>query len=791
MTAWLIVMASLAAAPRAAQAQTLNRAPLWAVVPFGNTSGYGGSEVGVQAADGFVVELSKTNKYDVVSRADTNAAIANDDLVEPLDNIGLQKLSRDLGSDAVATGTVETVTFSDNPRRATVSVVVEVVDRISGELINGAVASGTSTPRPIPTDDDTLVNQAVENADFDAVRQITTFNLPRATVLLHRDPGTVTLNKGTQDGIFDGLSMLVTRNGSEVGRVQVSDATADESDATVTEQGLGIQPQDVATAIYHLPPFSIGPDHRLHVISAPTALPVGENNDDLPHNSTRQLFSGVPGILLGIGAAVAAVALATNGASGTSEGTNAIGGGRTGGATAEIDQSNVVSLFGLQAGTAASDNSDFVPLRIHVVFSPGQLGGNPGTIQYHVYRSPQPSVLSATNFGTSTLLDDIGSVPAFSPASPSNTYDSAADLPAVNVYKPYSVNDHELNNAFFYGVTTTTTTTTTGTGGTITASGVIPDTGLNIGDRVQYAIEGLYDVPDLTTGTSPAGTTVSIGSPQVGTTNTTTNATTTGSTTTTTGLTTVVGLIYSLSELVYSNYVTYLQPVILRSTNAAVYPFTTANQNSGTPAVDSYFGSAGPRSVVVTVDEVYGGTASVLDYALEFSTDPSFNSNVARYTTTAPNSGDGVNFRRGPAFSFGSVDLTSISQFQNARAIYVRVGVRDQRNGSDENVNPYIYSTADPANSSGGVLPSFLLPSNATVTTLARAAVATNGVPILTPKFTFIPHRQSIASGVDSAAIQVPGAHPWMTPSQTPHAGIGTTAHPTVGNPSGSLRPTR
>jgi TolB-like protein len=159
---WLAVGGAFLAAPRAAQAQTLNRAPLWAVVPFENESGYGQADIGVQASDGFVVELSKTNKYDVVSRSDTQQAISSNGLVEPLDTIGLQQLSRDLDADAVATGTVKTIAFTSNPRRAIVSVVIRVVDKISGELINGAVATGTSTPRAIPdNDDDAQVDQAI------------------------------------------------------------------------------------------------------------------------------------------------------------------------------------------------------------------------------------------------------------------------------------------------------------------------------------------------------------------------------------------------------------------------------------------------------------------------------------------------------------------------------------------------------------------------------------------------------------------------------------------------------
>jgi hypothetical protein len=778
---WLAVGGAFLAAPRAAQAQTLNRAPLWAVVPFENESGYGQADIGVQASDGFVVELSKTNKYDVVSRSDTQQAISSNGLVEPLDTIGLQQLSRDLDADAVATGTVKTIAFTSNPRRAIVSVVIRVVDKISGELINGAVATGTSTPRAIPdNDDDALVDQAIENADFDAVKQITTFNLPRATVLIHQDPGTVTLNKGTQDGLYNGLNMLVTRNGSEVGRVRVSDASADESYATVVQQGLGIQPQDVATAIYALPSYTVV-DNRLHVGAIDNTAP--SNDDYLPHNSSRNLFTGAGGVLVALGAAVGLVALASNGHGSSSSGTNALGGGRTGGVTANLDP-NPVTLAQIDPFSNASSNGNFVPLRIAINFSPGQLGDYAGTIEYHIYRNPQPDLLVGTNFvPVTSAIGGVGRIPAFSPASPSGTYDSADELPIVAVYKPTSLDDHIVDFSVFYTVPA----------GATTPELPLISTGLNVGDRVNYTVEGLYAVTDITTGTSPGGTLVDQGTPIIST--NTSTSTSTGSTSTTgtassgTAASSTTGVIYSLSETVDSNYVTYLQPVILRSTNASFYPLPPANTNSATPTTDSYFASNGPSSVNVTVDSVFGGTATTLAYALEFSTDPAFGSNVARYTATVPNSGQSVNFREGQAFSFGNINLRSISAFQNATAIYVRVGVRDTRDG-DESQSPYLWSTVDLNQGIGGTLPSYLLPSNPAAPAAKKALVATNGVTVLTPKFSFITHRQAPAIGADVPAIALNSARPFLTPSETPHATISQTEHPTAGGSNGGLRPT-
>jgi len=236
-----ILMMWMAAAP-SARADELTRSGQtpWAVIDFDNHSGYGGNEVGRQASDALVVELGKSNHYDVTPRDDIDSGMTTLGQSYPLDTIGLQKLGRQIGVDGMVTGEVASVQFSNSPRRATATVVVRVVDTVTGELINGALVQGTSTPRPISShDDDSLVNQAIDNAAFLAVRQIQAFTLPKATVLNNEDEVSILLNKGSRDGLYEGLNMIVLRNGSEVGRIRVTNVSADQSDAVVTRRLYG------------------------------------------------------------------------------------------------------------------------------------------------------------------------------------------------------------------------------------------------------------------------------------------------------------------------------------------------------------------------------------------------------------------------------------------------------------------------------------------------------------------------------------------------------------------------
>ena len=623
-----VLLAWMLAASQPAQAQTLNRLPTWAVVSFVNTTGYGGNEVGIEAADGFVVELGKSNKYDVLPRAQTQQAIADLGLVEPLNTIGLQKLARSLEGDAVATGEVAGVSFRDNPRRATVTLVIRVVDRVSGELVNGAVAKGTSTPRPGAfNDDDALVNEAIANADFEAVRQISAFNLPRATVLIHGDPTHVTLNKGSQEGLYNGLNMVVTRNGSEVGRIRVSSVEADEADATVTDQGLGINTQDIATAIYQLPSISSAQGGNVEV---------SQSNHNVDSTTTgggsaRGFFSGPIGAILAGAVGVGIFALASGGRGGSSSGSNAIGGGRLGG------QSAAITFSGAQGITAPYDNpvdfSSFIPEAVQINWNNGNLEGT-SILQYQVYRDPEPPVLqSGINFQTPTATtNEIGVLPIFA-GNALMFLDSVQDVGPLFVQKPDPVSNTNTPIAGNFYESMFPAPTPTNPNATITGQFPILGTGLLFGDRPRYRIEALYSVPNINTTT---GTTTGTG---------TTGTTTTGTTTTTTGT-----LIYSLSEPVYTNYVSYIAPVVLSETitptttttggvtaTTGTYPHVTASTLAPGTADNDVFGlSTGPDNIIVVFRSIYLNSGGGVEYVLDFSTDPNFSSNVHRYHETGP-----------------------------------------------------------------------------------------------------------------------------------------------------------
>lgn len=661
---WPALLGLLAGGPKA-HAQTLTRSaqPLWGVLDFENRSGYGGAEVGRIASDAFVVELGKSNKYEVLSRQETLKGLADTGQTPPLDVVGEQKLGRALGADAIATGEVAAISFTSNPRQATASIIIRVTDTRTGELVNGALAQGTSNPRAVNNgDDDQLVNQAINNAGFAAVRQVSGFNLPKATVLNNIDQDAVLLNKGTRDGMYDGLNMVVTRSGTEVGRIRVASASGDQSNAVVTVRGLGIQPQDKATAIYQLPSYTVS-NKVLHANSRDVS------SDGSSGGKRRSGLSGITGILVAILAGALLLSLVRRGNS-----SGSLGGAEVGKPLAIENRTDVIGGLGLAPTSRANSfvyaalglpfppsPADYLPISVKITATTGNLSAQ-NFREFHVYRSDFPTILQDADStfllltGKDKPFPGFGQIPIIAQQGQGAlvAYDDGGDKQGVTATKP-TLTDN-----------TGTTTFTIGFG-----SG-IPGTGIqHIGDRFQYLIEALYVQPATTSGG---------GVPNPGATGNTGGAGNTAQ-------------LFQLTGRTPTNFVTYLEPVILDGGSTATTP------------LGSFSASTTPTNVVVSVPS----TRSADDYILELSQSGGFSSKaVLTPDSTGPYVADVTAPRRGNPVTWflrtGGRLKTLGALFPNASQIFARVGCRDSRNGTSPDKNPYVYS--DPV-----LVPAALLPN--------------------------------------------------------------------------------
>jgi len=231
------------------------------VVDFVNESGVQGELLARLATDAVVVEMAKTNRYDVsITRAMIKAEMEKLDLRPPLTKLGLVRLGEALNADAMLEGSVKSVrlTGTGADRRASVTLVVQMIDQASGEIINGAVQTGTSSARVgYAADDDSLITEAVNNAAFLCVKTMVDYIIPEATVMMNIGQNQVMLNRGARHGIKPGMRMIVLRKREIIGYVEVQRVSAIDSDAKVIKSMRGIQPEDKVRAIFEMP--AVGP----------------------------------------------------------------------------------------------------------------------------------------------------------------------------------------------------------------------------------------------------------------------------------------------------------------------------------------------------------------------------------------------------------------------------------------------------------------------------------------------------------------------------------------------------
>lgn len=232
--------------------------PRIAVIDFQNKSGVGGVSIARAATDAVASEFQKTGKYEVLARGEVEQQLKDLELVPPLDRVGYLRLGRALQTESIIAGEVSAVTFVGSPKQALVTLSVRVIDIASGEPVNGAVATGRSNPRPgYAGDDDTLIQEAVRNAAFEAVRIIQTATIPEATVLTTRGGREVILNRGIRGGLKAGMEMVVIRRGEEVGRIRVTQVSDSDAIAEIIAVTKGIQSEDKARAIFEVPTVQV------------------------------------------------------------------------------------------------------------------------------------------------------------------------------------------------------------------------------------------------------------------------------------------------------------------------------------------------------------------------------------------------------------------------------------------------------------------------------------------------------------------------------------------------------
>lgn len=265
---WVLTVAMLAPLacrvihPEAARAQTpaVGAVLTVIVVDFENKSRFLGEALARRATDAVAVELANSARFEVLRRDEVERQAAALGLRKPYDAVAQTRLATALGASAVITGEIAFVSPVAKSNPKTIAAGLRVMMRAPGspELINGAAQVGEARSRPGLSDDESLAQEAVDNAAVLCVKQMLATNLPEGTIVSTVGPQAslqILINRGSRDGVREGMQMLVTREGQRVGKIQVTNVFATDSEAKPIENTLGIRPEDKVRAIFPMPEF--------------------------------------------------------------------------------------------------------------------------------------------------------------------------------------------------------------------------------------------------------------------------------------------------------------------------------------------------------------------------------------------------------------------------------------------------------------------------------------------------------------------------------------------------------
>ncbi|MCC6730522.1 MAG: hypothetical protein IT208_14400 [Chthonomonadales bacterium] len=296
--------------PMAAHAQTpaqTGTVQTVIVIDFANRSGTLGESLARRATDDVAVALAESGRFDVLGREEVARQAADMGLRKPYDRVALSKLASALGASAIVSGEVSYVHVDTKatPKAVTAGLKVRIEEATAGDLIAGAAQIGEARARPGGGDNEALAGEAVDNAATLAVRQIVNSSLPEGTVISTVGGGAaasrldVLINRGSRDGVKEGMEMIVLRDKQRVGKIQVTSVYPADSQARVVDNILGIRPEDKVRAVFPMPDFA------------------KDGSVKAPRRNGRNSMRGLGQILLAVVVGVAIVAAVAGGSSST------------------------------------------------------------------------------------------------------------------------------------------------------------------------------------------------------------------------------------------------------------------------------------------------------------------------------------------------------------------------------------------------------------------------------------------------------------------------------------------
>lgn len=324
------------------------------------------------ATDAVVVEMLRTGKFNITpaeivkSKLEEFGLRKKDDkeLRVSISETMLQRIGQETGADRVLTGEVASIEIDRETNQASARIRVKMLDVVSGEWINGSIATGKSNKRLgySQDKDSDLIIEAINNAALKVVDTMAKYIIPFGTILGSPADDEALINQGTQQGIMLGMKMIVLRRNETgaddvVGHIRITSVGDTDAMAKVIDAIRGIKPGDRVMAIY-TPPKDTGKDV------------------ERPKTSKEEKIAKGSKLLMGLGVLLGLLALTTKGRE--AEGT-------MGGISMSVGSRDAQSIDG-------SGNGLLIAWDI-----PGNILSS-NILEYHIWRDTSSSIGNAPIF---------------------------------------------------------------------------------------------------------------------------------------------------------------------------------------------------------------------------------------------------------------------------------------------------------------------------------------------------------------------------------------------------------
>ncbi len=338
----LSLITALALSPAAVNAQVgISQV---AVIDFQNSSKMPGQMFGRMATDAVVLELIRSGKFGVIPSDSLEATMKQLGYDANMNQSAMVRLGQEAEASAVVSGEVLSIKVDKDKKVAEARIAVRLLDVASGEIVNGAYATGVSQPRVGYTaDEDKMLVEAIKDAARSAVETMVAYIIPEATVLNCVGTSEVLLNKGSQEGIEPGMEMIVLRRmdgGREevVGRIKISKVSDSDSMGSIIKAPRGVKPEDRVRAVYKMGDYS------------------SSDRVAAPKKSNRKSLTNGSKLLWGLVALVGVAALFGNGGSKSETVPGAVAmAGASPDVTARWDDGGILLAWNPPSGVATDD----------------------------------------------------------------------------------------------------------------------------------------------------------------------------------------------------------------------------------------------------------------------------------------------------------------------------------------------------------------------------------------------------------------------------------------------------